>query len=239
MTEVAKFPRIPHLPWSPGDAREDKKLDDVSGFLGVEVVVTEKMDGSNVCLTPNTVFARSHSGPPVHPSFDWLKAWHASMKGAIPEYLSVFCEYTYAVHSIEYEAVPSYLWVIAVRDERRGYWLDWHSTRWMADTKLGLPTVPVIGYGPFQREDELHGYTNFVAAQPGFFGAREGVVIRRMAVILENGFNYQVAKWVREGHVTSEEHWMNQPIRKQKLLGGERDAKTQTGAEVAQGTNLG
>ncbi len=57
-----KYPRMPHLPWSPGATRDDQRLEDVEHFLGREIVVTEKIDGANLCLTRGDVFARTHSG---------------------------------------------------------------------------------------------------------------------------------------------------------------------------------
>ncbi|MET3986910.1 hypothetical protein ABIC27_004807 [Streptomyces sp. PvR034] len=44
------YPRTPHLPWSPGATPDDVRAGDLSGLPGLrgrEVVVTEKLDGSN------------------------------------------------------------------------------------------------------------------------------------------------------------------------------------------------
>ena len=234
---IPKFPRTLQLPWSPGDTREDRKMDDVSGLLKVPVVVTEKLDGSNVCLTRDEVFARSHSGAPTLPVFDWLKSWHAAHRTRLPEHFSMFCEYLYAVPSIEYEGLPSYLWVIGFRNENLSLWVEWQQVCQLA-ADLGLPTVPVLGHGTFQRADELNGYTTLLAKRRGFFGEREGIVVRVERGILAHDFEFRTAKWVREGHVKAEHHWMHQPIRKQKLVGGASDAKAKI-TEGRQGTNLG
>lgn len=45
-----KYPRTPHLPWSPGASEEDLVADTVTGFLGRRVIVTEKMDGEKATL---------------------------------------------------------------------------------------------------------------------------------------------------------------------------------------------
>jgi len=42
-----KYPRTPHLPWSPGRFQEDVILADSTQFMRKTVVVTEKMDGEN------------------------------------------------------------------------------------------------------------------------------------------------------------------------------------------------
>jgi hypothetical protein len=67
-----KYPRTPHLPWSPGGTSDDKRMLDVGPLLG-DVVITEKMDGSNVALSRENFFARSHAQVPVHRSFDLVR----------------------------------------------------------------------------------------------------------------------------------------------------------------------
>ncbi len=76
----AKYPRSFHLPWSPGGTSDDKRMADVSPLVGVELVITEKCDGSNLTYTRESVFSRSHAGPPAHPSFDLAKATHARIR---------------------------------------------------------------------------------------------------------------------------------------------------------------
>src|SRR5262245_55730831 len=104
-----KYPRTPHLPWSPGGTRDDRRLTDVEPLLGRELVLTEKMDGSNVCLEREHVFARSHTAEPRHPSFDALKAVHAALRWQIPSHWQLFGEWLWARHSITYDRLPAYL----------------------------------------------------------------------------------------------------------------------------------
>jgi hypothetical protein len=73
-------------------SKEDKIQNDVSNQIGRQLIMTEKMDGSNVCLTRDDLFARSHSGPASHLSFDLLKAHHAAVEKNIPEHVEVFGE---------------------------------------------------------------------------------------------------------------------------------------------------
>jgi hypothetical protein len=54
-----RYPRTPHLPWSPGATPDDVRAGDLSGLLGREVVVTEKPDGENTTLYADGVHARS------------------------------------------------------------------------------------------------------------------------------------------------------------------------------------
>ena len=67
------YPRTPHLPWSPGAASDDVRVADLSGLLGREVVVTEKLDGENTTLYADGLHARSLDSA-HHPSRAWVKA---------------------------------------------------------------------------------------------------------------------------------------------------------------------
>lgn len=49
-----KYHRTFHLPYSLTVSADDKRLRNDSQFVGMEVVVTEKMDGEN-CLEENTI----------------------------------------------------------------------------------------------------------------------------------------------------------------------------------------
>src|SRR5579862_5193252 len=95
-----KYPRIFHLPFSPGGTSDDKVMSDVEALLGRELVLTEKMDGSNVCLESKQVYGRSHTDAPKHESFSALKALHASTRHLIPPDWQVFGEWLWAMHSI-------------------------------------------------------------------------------------------------------------------------------------------
>ncbi|WP_394826645.1 RNA ligase family protein [Pendulispora albinea] len=216
----SKYPRSFHLPWSPGGTSDDKRLRDVSGLLGVPVVVTEKCDGSNLTYTRQNVFSRSHAGPPSHKSFDLAKATHARLRHLISEGTSIFCEYCYAVHSIPYEALPDYSLVFGVRDDEGERWWEWDRVAAQA-ADLGLPTVPVLFRGVLAKERDLQELTEELSAEPSVFGGtREGIVVRRAASFSSAEFSKSLAKWVRKDHVTTDEHWMHQNITPQRLRAG-------------------
>lgn len=215
----AKYPRSLHLPWSPGGTSDDKRLADASPFVGVELLITEKCDGSNLTYTRHRVFSRSHSGPPAHASFDLAKATHARIGHQLSEGLSLFCEYCYAVHSIEYGALPDYSLVFGARDDETGLWWDWDMVVAQA-RDVGLPTVPVLFRGAVGSERELEALTMSLASAPSAFGGmREGVVVRRAGEFADEAFGRSLAKWVRKGHVQTDEHWMHQAIKAQRLAG--------------------
>ena len=95
---------------------DDKIAKSIEGLLNREVVITEKLDGANICFEADGVFARSHSGPPTHASFDLLKAKHAQIKHLLAPDYQVFGEWVFAVHSLAYDKLPGYLFLFGARD---------------------------------------------------------------------------------------------------------------------------
>ncbi len=213
-----KYPRTPHLPWSKGKTLDDKTLDSVNHFINQEIIITEKMDGSNMCMTRESLFARSHEAPPTHPSFDYAKRLHAQVKWNIKKGISIFGEYCYAVHSIEYTALPGYFLVFAVRDDENDEWWSWDEVVAEAQ-RLGLVTVHFLWRGVVKSVEMLKTITEDLANQHSSCGGeREGVVIRIAGRFHDRDFAKSVAKWVREDHVQKDaEHWMKGEIRKNKL----------------------
>ena len=210
-----KYPRTPHLPGSPGLSKDDRRIVDVRTLLG-DVVVTEKMDGSNLCMTRDDVFSRSHSGAPRHPSFDLAKALHAGRRFSIPESISVFGEWCFAVHSIEYNVLPDYFLVFAVL-ERDETWLSWDAVEDFAE-RLDFPTAPIMFEGRLASVGDVDRLVDLLSSDTGdssFGPVREGFVVRRRGEFAVDVFPDRVAKWVRADHVQTDDHWMNQEIRKQ------------------------
>jgi hypothetical protein len=215
-SESKKYPRTPHLPFSPGKGADDKVLDSVDHLLNVPLVLTEKMDGSNLCMTKEALFARSHSGPPTHPSFDLAKQLHAQVRGAIPNGLSIFGEYLYALHSIPYTDLPGYFLVFGVREDTTGKWWSWEMTKEMAK-ELNLPTIPYCATKIFRSDRDLQEVLEKLMLLPSNGGgkAREGHVVRISDEFTD--FSKSVAKWVRKGHVQTDTHWAHQEITKNTL----------------------
>jgi hypothetical protein len=73
-----KYPRTPHFPFSPGRTDDDVVLEEVANIpsfplLSKEVVVTEKLDGGNCCISRGKVYARTLNSEATHPSFGPIK----------------------------------------------------------------------------------------------------------------------------------------------------------------------
>lgn len=200
---LRKYPRTHHLPWSPGATSDDKTLRSTIHFEGLEVVVTEKMDGENTTLYRDAMHARSLDGR-HHPSRDWVKALHAGFAHEIPEGWRLCGENLYARHSIAYDDLPGYFFLFSVWTES-DQCLDWDATvEWAGLLALPLPRVLYRGPWLEKRLRSLHEELDL--------SRQEGYVVR-----LAEGFHFvdfprSVAKWVRPGHVQSEEHWMHQAI---------------------------
>lgn len=214
-----KYPRTLHLPWSPGASSDDKIIEDVNALLGCPIVITEKLDGSNMAWTKQDVFARSHAGAPAHPSFDAAKAMHAEIGWRLPSKFTFFGEWCYAVHSIEYDALPGYFFVFGIRDDPHNYWLSWDEVAEMCEYN-NLATVPVLERLYATKESGLRNVTKRLANEPSVYGPqKEGVVVRVADGFYDSHFPLAIAKMVRKNHVQTDDHWKHQKIRKQKLIG--------------------
>ena len=226
MSQSKKYNRTFHLPWSAGCTNDDKIAKSVDSLIGVPIIITEKMDGSNVSLERDGCFARTHAGPPTHPSFDQLKALHASLRLTIPQNFQLFGEWCYAKHSIEYTALPNYFMLFGARhlisdkdDFPILYWNPWADIEHISKN-MGLPTVPVI-YGNIVvfSEIELKKFTDNAMSQPSACGGiMEGVVVRLASGFDDDQFPESIMKCVRANHVDpNNDHWKHQVITKNKL----------------------
>lgn len=203
LTVRRKYPRTPHLPWSPGATPDDIHARDLSRFEGAEIVVTEKLDGENTTMYPDGLHARSLDSA-HHPSRAWVKGLHGRIAHLIPAGWRLCGENCYAVHSLTYEGLPSYFFLFSVWDERNRC-LSWAETEeWAALLELELP--PILYRGPFS-ERRLRAITAGLD-----LGRQEGIVVRLAAGFDHAQFGDSVAKWVRAGHVTTDEFWMSRPV---------------------------
>lgn len=209
--ERMKYPRTPHLPWSSGRSNDDIAIDSIDHFTRFDdIVVTEKLDGENSTLYHNYLHARSVDSK-SHPSRDWLKQFHATIRHNIPEDFRVCGENVYAKHSIFYETLNSYFYVFAIFQEEMC--LSWDDTvEWSA--LMGLETVPVLYRGVW---DEWA--IKACWRETSTFGKeQEGYVVRNAVNFLFSNFRENVAKYVRPQHVTTNQHWMYQAVIPNQLI---------------------
>lgn len=204
-----KYPRTPHLPWSPGYTGDDVRLMDLSHFEDKQVVITEKMDGENTTLYRDGFHARSLDSN-HHPSRDWVKRLQGEKGWEIPEGWRVCGENLYAKHSISYENLESYFYVFSIWDENN-ICQSWQETLDCC-CLLGLTPVPVLWQGVWDAAAvEALGTTLNLTTQ-------EGYVVRVVDSFSYEQFNTCVAKMVRAGHVeVGAEHWTQKIVEPNKL----------------------
>lgn len=212
-TARVKYPRTYHLPWSPGKTSDDRTMDDPDETFGdAEIVVTEKMDGECTTMYRDYLHARTLDYSP-HPSRDRVRALHGAIAHDIPDGWRICGENVYAVHSIAYSELPAHFLVFSIWNDRNEC-LPWDETVLWAKL-LGLHVVPVLHRGPWDTKVIKLALDGSAKSRLG--GDREGYVVR-----LADGFHYRafrrsVAKYVRKGHVQTDDHWKQQAVVANKL----------------------
>jgi len=210
-----RYPRTPHVPFSPGNTSDDRVLADLSAFAGKEIVVTEKRDGGNATLYADGYFHARSLSSVSHRHETRVRAALAAVAPQLPAGWRICGENLQARHSIEYKHLASYFEVFSIWNERNEC-LSWEETEeWCA--LLGLTTVPVLYRGPFD-EATLHTLwtPNRHSGDP-----MEGWVMRTAEGFPYRRFAQCVAKFVRVGHVQTDQHWSLGPMVENELERGE------------------
>ena len=210
-----KYGRTYHYPFSPGTTSDDRIQHDYWKYLQKipQLVHTEKLDGENNCLSRYGVFARSHAAPTTSPWTESIRRFWQSIRNDLGQ-LEIFLENLYAIHSIEYRNLDHQFYVFAVREN--GHWLSWEETKFYA-AMLELPVVPEIGiFSPvkqsaFEREVQTivagRGALDPFEAGTGQVAVMEGIVTRNINGYAVDDFSQNVFKYVRKGHVQTDQHW--------------------------------
>jgi hypothetical protein len=201
-----KYPRTFHLPWSPGIKSDDKALAGIpEEWYGMEVVITQKMDGENTTMYRDGLHARSLEFA-SRPDRDRIRAIHAEIAYEIPEGMRICGENMTAVHSIKYTTLADWFLVFSIWEGTSC--LSWTETlEWCA--LLGtmrlpsrpLPTVPILYWGPYS-DELLHQQIAKLNLERD-----EGLVVRPAGRFKLKDFPRLVGKYVRAEHVQTDEHW--------------------------------
>jgi hypothetical protein len=211
-----KYSRTYHYPFSPGTTSDDRINHQYwADIQAIKTIVhTEKLDGENNCLSRHGVFARSHATPTESAWTKALRERWSLIKNDLGD-LEIFGENLYAIHSIEYQRLEQHYFVFAVREHDR--WLSWEEVKFYA-SMLDFPTVPELKI-PSQnidRESFEHEIKQIIN-EPSVFGSidileqkpcvKEGIVSRNADGFHVDDFSKNVFKYVRKGHVKTDEHW--------------------------------
>lgn len=215
-----KYPRTYHLPFSKGATKDDKIVDSnwFDYFKNKEIIITEKLDGSNTALTHNGVFARSHATQTTNEWDRYITAYNGlydKVKNLISENEIVYGENLYAIHSIEYTKLPSYFFIFNIRDDKEFY--SWDEISEMAEM-MGILTVPVLYRGILDKEEDLSKLIELYMSKSSTYGDNiEGVVVRASDRFPVEEFKHNVVKYVRANHVQTDIHW-SRSWKKAKLI---------------------
>lgn len=161
MTPLLKYPRTPHVEGSrtqPGDGGLDTVP--LSELRGRTVVIEEKIDGANAALRFTSdgellLQSRGHylTGGPRERQFDPLKRWAAARRDLLWRVLGcryvLYGEWTYALHSIFYDALPHYFLEFDVLDTATGEFLATPERQDLL-RGTGVVPVPVLHQGPWE-----------------------------------------------------------------------------------------
>ncbi len=198
-----KYPRTPHLSFSPGFGGDDIKLDSNKIFADCQIVITEKLDGENTTFYPDYIHARSLDSR-HHPSRAWVKALQASISNDIPKGWRICGENLYARHSIAYENLKTYFYVFAIWNQDNCC-LSWKETQEWAEI-LGLELPPILYEGLWD-ENKIKNLADNLDLKK-----QEGFVVRNVEQFNYDEFKENIAKWVRLNHVQTNEHWMYKEV---------------------------
>jgi RNA ligase len=209
--KFTKYPRTLHFPWSENLQNDDKKHTNVDFFNGKIVVVSEKLDGESCSMYRDYIHARSVDSK-HHDSRNWVKSLHGKIKHDIPENYRICGENVYAKHSIYYEHLLNYFYVISIWNEFNCA-LSWKETvEWCS--LLGLNTVPVIYQGVWDKDFVHKTYLEYCEKQKD---PVEGYVVRIENKIPYKDYRISYAKFVRKNHVATSDHWMTEKIVPNKI----------------------
>ena len=139
-------------------------------------------------------------------SRNWIKNFWSTFKNEIPDNFRICCENLYAQHSINYEDLESYAYCFSIWNG--DLCLSWDETlEWFK--LLNLKPVNVLYDDIFDEESIRKMWKNNPSG--------EGYVIRLANEFLYDDFKSNVAKFVRKNHVQTEQHWMYQELKVNKL----------------------
>ena len=201
-----RYPTTPHAPFSLSGTK-CRLTAELHNFLGRPLVITEKLDGSNVRLHNGRAHPRSPNSNGRHPWLAMVRKHHEWKTQDHPS-LEFYGEDIYGLHAIRYDPVPEHrtFYLFAIRQDTA--WASWQEvSQWAA--ALDAPTVPVLHQGTFQTTGQLEELCLHFLAQPSTLGPeREGLVIRISEHFRTEDFASSICKIVRPNHVQpDQEHW--------------------------------
>lgn len=199
------------MPFSPEIHSDDKvcNIADLQKLIdnNTEIIITEKLDGGNTCFASDGIYARSHSQETSCPTFDYIKNVYYSPNKHELKNKKVFGENMFAIHSIEYTNLKNYFYAFNILQTDIGRYMSWDSVLdWCINHNI--ETIPVIYEGKIESLKWLEIFlASELKKESALGGKREGFVVRIRKSFHFEDFDKVVFKYVREGHVQTDEHW--------------------------------
>jgi hypothetical protein len=198
---VYKYPRTFHLPQSETITPDDKRAGpETIAYLssGIDLIVTEKMDGGNITMMRDYFYSRSiDSG--THLWDTPSKVVHARIAHDIPDKWRISGESVYARRSVSYDNLPGPFIMFGIWDETNTL-LPWDEMNEWAEL-FELPVVPVLYRGnDFNEATKAWGKVRNSDTS-------EGYVVRDSGSIAYDDFSLKAAKYVRFNHVRTDAGW--------------------------------
>lgn len=205
--ERFKYPRTYHFPFSKGVQDDDKIIKDLSAFVGQEVQLSIKMDGENTTLYSDGYNHARSIDSKTNWTRDIVKNIHSKIRYMIPEGMRLCCENVFAKHSIYYPDgfLDGYLYLLSVWNEENVS-LSLDETKELAKI-LRLPMPKEIYRGVF----DIKLFEKMASEMD--LEQNEGFVMRLVRPIKYKEFSQCVAKFVREGHVQTDQHWLKNAVK--------------------------
>lgn len=208
MSNLYKYPRTPHLPFSETITKDDRILENTNHFKNKEVIVTEKMDGENTTIYRDYYHTRSLNSS--HRDYhSYLLSKMKSFQFLIPEGYRICGEYLYATHSIYYDNLTDYFQVFQIYNDKN-VCLNYEDTIKICND-LGLTFVPILYKGIYD-EELIKRLAKEVVKRGG-----EGIVVRINEPFIYEDFDKYMGKYVRANHVQTSSHWTEGTITKNLL----------------------
>jgi hypothetical protein len=215
-----KAPRIYHLPWSEVLSADDKRIRHNNMFDGKDVVVTVKVDGSNISLyNDGTFHSKSIQSSRQHDSNDYLHRWWANklytdnymlLHNKWPN-LRLVGENMYMTHTINYNNLED---VFLLHSAWNGTTcLSWEDTLNICFI-LNITPVPVLYKGIYD-ETKVKSFNTLDRYRDDIV---EGYIVRNSDEYLYNDSNYNIAKFVSSRFVIKDDkHWALNGIRRNNI----------------------
>ena len=215
MINYQKYPSTFHHPSSPGVQSDDKiaTQKQLNSFVGEDVVILEKMDGENTTMYghPDGFHARS-----IDSAHNWTRDWCKKLHSCIWQDIGDYRfsgENMFAKHSIVYDNLQSYFYLFSIWDKDNNR-LAWDDIIEISEV-LDLATPPQFYRGIYD-EDVIRKIAKNIDTEKC-----EGFVVTKTKSFHFSEFNQSLIKWVRDGHVQTDEHWLKNaeqnPINKKTI----------------------